>query len=94
MTVVATVLCRLKTAEEIRELQGSVLEAMLARRTINIHINQMSEPSGQAEAGISLATVGDQERFLADCEEALQSLEGDAPSSPAGIDFSWRRTEF
>jgi hypothetical protein len=85
---------RLKTAEEIRDFQATVLEALLERRSVNIHITQISDPSGQASTGMTLGTAQDQERFLADCEEALQALEGDAPASPAGIDFSWRRTEF
>lgn len=89
----ARVLARLKTAEEIEEMLAQVLTAHLASVSVLIHINQSSDPSGMSDAGISLSTPESREQFMADCEAALASKNGDTPGLPSSIDFSQRQIE-
>jgi hypothetical protein len=93
VTARAEGLAKFHTVEEIEDMWRRVLAASLERSEVNIIINQTSKPDGRSANGITLATLEQQEAFMADCREALAS-KSDAPTRlPRHLSFRNRRTE-
>lgn len=88
MTARAKGLAEFYTVQEIRGFWKQVLEASLERTSVNVIINASAKPDGRSSQGISLATLAEQESFMADCQMAIASKEQTARSGATYTDFS------
>lgn len=71
-------------AGKIREFYKQVGDALLARSSVNIHINS-SGRDGTSHSGISLTTQQEQKSFMESCKLAIQKLEGTQSVDPSTL---------
>ena len=92
MTPTARALAKFHTQAEIEDFQRLVLQARYSRAAVNLHLSQATSTDGPSSLSVQLATVGQQDDFLADCESAIAYLTNqNATGSSSFVDFSKRR---